>query len=47
MSEYHSLPTGPEGVVASLLARFNSGNVSAMMLGYEPRAVFIARDGRR
>ncbi len=34
MSESYSLATEPEGVVASLLERFNSG------------AVFIARDGR-
>jgi ketosteroid isomerase-like protein len=46
MSESFSLPTEPEGVVASLLERFNSGKVSAMMIGYEPGAVFIARDGR-
>ena len=46
MSESFSLPTEPEGVVASLVERFNSGNVSAMMIGYEPGAVFIARDGR-
>lgn len=46
MSESYSLPTEPEGVVASLLERFNSGKVSAMMIGYEPGAVFIARDGR-
>jgi ketosteroid isomerase-like protein len=46
MSESFSLPTEPEGVVASLVERFNSGKVSAMMLGFEPGAVFIARDGR-
>ena len=46
MSESYSLPTEPEGIVASLVERFNSGKVSAMMLGYEPGAVFIARDGR-
>src|SRR5262249_40318191 len=46
MSEPYSLPTEPEGVVASLLERFNSGKVSAMMIGYEPGAVFIAKDGR-
>ncbi|MBF8187518.1 DUF4440 domain-containing protein [Nonomuraea sp. K274] len=42
----HSLATEPEGVVASLRERFNSGKVSAMMTLYEPEAVFIARDGR-
>lgn len=46
MSESFSLPTEPEGVVASLVERFNSGKVSAMMIGYEPGAVLIARDGR-
>ena len=46
MSESYPLPTEPEGVVASLVERFNSGKVSAMMIGYEPGAVFIARDGR-
>ena len=46
MSESYSLPTEPEGMVASLVERFNSGKVSAMMIGYEPGAVFIARDGR-
>jgi ketosteroid isomerase-like protein len=46
MSESYQLPTEPEGVAASLVERFNSGKVSAMMIGYEPGAVFIARDGR-
>jgi ketosteroid isomerase-like protein len=46
MSESYALATEPEGVVASLLERFNSGKVSAMMTLYEPGAVFIARDGR-
>ena len=46
MSESYSLAAEPEGVVASLLERFNSGKVSAMMTLYEPGAVFIARDGR-
>ena len=45
MSESDSLATEPEGVVASLLERFNSSKVSAMMTLYEPGAVFIARDG--
>ena len=31
MSESYSLPTEPEGIVTSLLERFNSGKVSAMM----------------
>jgi hypothetical protein len=31
MSDSYSLPTEPEGIVASLLERFNSGKVNAMM----------------
>jgi ketosteroid isomerase-like protein len=44
--EFYSPPTEPEGMAESLLARFNSGQVSAMMTLYEPGAVLIARDGR-
>jgi ketosteroid isomerase-like protein len=46
MSESYSLPTEPEGIVASLIERFNSGKVSAMMTLYAPEAVLIAKDGR-
>jgi ketosteroid isomerase-like protein len=46
MSESYALATEPEGVVTSLLERFNSGKVSAMMAHIEPGAVFVARDGR-
>ena len=46
MSESYSLPTEPEGMVATLVERFNSGKVSAMMGIYAPEAVFIATDGR-
>jgi ketosteroid isomerase-like protein len=46
MSESYALATEPEGVVASLLERFNSGEVSAMLAHFEPGAVFVARDGR-
>jgi ketosteroid isomerase-like protein len=46
MSETYSLPTEPEGIVASLVERFNSGKASAMLGLYEPDAVFIANDGR-
>jgi ketosteroid isomerase-like protein len=46
MSESRSLPTEPEGMVATLLERFNSGKVSAMMGLYAPEAVLIAKDGR-
>ena len=46
MSESYSLPTEPEGVVTSLVERFNSGKVSAMLALYEPEAVFVLKDGR-
>ena len=46
MSESYSLPTEPEGMVAMLIERFNSGKVSAMMSLYAPEAVLIANDGR-
>ena len=46
MSESYTLPTNPEGIVATLRERFNSGKVSAMMGIYAPEAVFIATDGR-
>jgi ketosteroid isomerase-like protein len=46
MSESYALATEPEGVVASLLERFNSGKVSAMLAHFEPGAVLIADDGR-
>ena len=46
MYEFSSLPTKPQDFVASLLERFNSGKVSAMMALYDPAAVFIENDGR-
>ena len=46
MSKSYSLPTRPEGVIPSLIERFNSGKVSAMMGLYAPEAVLIAKDGR-
>ena len=46
MSEPYSLATEPEGVVASLIERFNSGKISAMMGLYDSEAVLIADDGR-
>jgi ketosteroid isomerase-like protein len=46
MSETYSLPTEPEGMAATLVERFNSGKVSAMMGMYAPEAVFISNDGR-
>jgi ketosteroid isomerase-like protein len=45
VTESYSLPTEPEGMVATLLERFNSGKVSAMMSMYAPEAVLIAKDG--
>src|SRR5215472_17639411 len=44
MPESYSLPTEPEGVIPSLIERFNSGKVSAMETLYEG-AVLIADDG--
>ena len=46
MSVTFQLPTEPEGVIPSLVQRFNSGSVQAMMALYAPEAVFIANDGR-
>ena len=46
MSESYSLATEPEGVVPSLIERFNSGKISAMMGLYDSEAVLIADDGR-
>ena len=46
MSESFPLPKEPEGVIPSLIERFNSGKVSAMMALHAPESVFIANDGR-
>ena len=46
MSESFPLPTEPEGVIPSLIERFNSGKVEAMMALHAPESVFIANDGR-
>jgi ketosteroid isomerase-like protein len=46
MSDYFPLPTEPEGVIPSLVERFNSGKVDVMMALYAPEAVFVAKDGR-
>src|SRR5215467_1475377 len=46
MSESYSVATEPEGVVPSLIERFNSGKISAMMGLYDSEAVLIADDGR-
>ncbi|MCI2418755.1 nuclear transport factor 2 family protein [Saccharopolyspora sp. K220] len=45
MSDAYPLATEPEGIVAALLARFNSGEVNAMMGLYAPGAVFITEAG--
>jgi ketosteroid isomerase-like protein len=46
MSDSFPLPTEPEGVIPSLIERFNSGKVDAMMALHAPESVFIANDGR-
>ena len=46
MYESFPLPTEPEGVIPSLVERFNSGKISAMMGLHAPESVFIANDGR-
>ena len=46
MSESFTLPTEPEGVIPSLIARFESGRISEVMALFEPKAVFVANDGR-
>ncbi|HVU31614.1 MAG TPA: DUF4440 domain-containing protein [Sphingomicrobium sp.] len=46
MSETFALPTEPEDVIPSLVERFNSGTLDAMMELYAPEAVFVATDGR-
>src|SRR5918999_553 len=46
MFESFELASEPEGIVGSLLRRFNSGRVEAMMSLYDPEAVFVTGDGR-
>ena len=46
MPESFPLPTEPEGVIPSLVERFNSGKVSVMMALHAPDSVFIANGGR-
>jgi ketosteroid isomerase-like protein len=46
MSKPFQLPTTPEDVIPSLLERFNSRKLEAMMDLYAPEAVFVANDGR-
>ncbi|MCF6405070.1 nuclear transport factor 2 family protein [Chitinophaga filiformis] len=40
------LPTAPEGVIPSLIERFNSRNVSTQMELHDPQSVFVENDGR-
>jgi ketosteroid isomerase-like protein len=46
MSKSFPLPTKPEDVIPSLVERFNSRNIDAMMELYSPEAVFVDMDGR-
>ena len=46
MSESFPLPTKTEDVIPSLVERFNSRNLDAMMELYSPEAVFVDMDGR-
>ncbi len=46
MSDRFPLPTKPEDVIPSLVARFNSGDVNEQMDLYAPDAVFVDNDGR-
>ena len=46
MSESFPLPTTPEDVIPSLVERFNSRKIEAMMALYAPEAVVVANDGR-
>jgi ketosteroid isomerase-like protein len=46
MSGSFPLPKEPEGVIPSLIERFNARNIDAMMALYAPEAVFVAQDGR-
>jgi ketosteroid isomerase-like protein len=45
MTDNYPLATEPEGITDSLLRKFNSGKVEAMMSLYDPAAVFVADDG--
>ncbi|HEY4288148.1 MAG TPA: nuclear transport factor 2 family protein [Puia sp.] len=40
------LPTEPEGVIPSLIERFNFGKVSDLMELHDPHSVFVENDGR-
>ena len=45
MSESFPLPAQPEGVIPSLIERFNSGRISEVMALFEPKATFVENDG--
>lgn len=45
MSESFPLPTEAEAVIPSLLKRFNSGKIEAMMALYAPEAAFSRTTG--
>ncbi|WP_431209658.1 YybH family protein [Puia sp. P3] len=44
--ESFPLPTKPEGVISSLVERFNSGDASALMELHEPHSVFVENNGQ-
>ena len=46
MSKSFPLPKKPEDVIPSLVERFNSKNLDAMLELYSPEAVFVSNDGR-
>lgn len=45
MPESFPLPTEPDGVIPSLIERFNSGKIGAMMALHDPESVFVENDG--
>jgi ketosteroid isomerase-like protein len=45
-AESFPLPTEPGAVISSLVERFNSGDVAAMMELHDPQSVFVENDGR-
>ena len=46
MSESCPLPTEPDGVIPSLIERFNSRKIGALMALHDPKSVFVENDGR-
>jgi len=45
MSDPFPLPTDLAGVIPSLIERFNSGKIEAMMTLHDPESVFVENDG--